>query len=458
MCNKIQGGRTSVPDLSVTTDKSSVTKGKKGSETTTSFQPTGMKEVQRKSELLLAKQEPKLKGRKGRPGLTGADRSLKGKLTTFFNRFKKTTLSNLRPTIELEVDGKKFECDSRILNMKIPHGTKLEDAKKEIQGKINAGAKLYQEVMYGKDEKKGPCKTKDMTDLAWYLQAKCEAKTGEHFRDGAMTLSDPKGRLHKFLDSHDKAYQRESSHLNRFQRQGHSHRGIDARGAKLSKMDDVLPYGLKTMLFGKIPKGPDSGSDENRLYCKLECYGCPSMNKLVMKIKKTPWDKDGPQGNFRRSLADLKQTLGHTFTFLFGNPKLPKAVQKLTEREDWKLTERKERIPEEVIRDYNSLKKKVEENITDNNLKDQLLGILNQNNPTDKCSGIHVMLKNVENAIELRHPLDESTQGSKFLRSSALGSLENDFTNFNIEILKKYNNPRLRFGNEVIFTNEDFPT
>lgn len=462
MTDPIQGGKPVVQNQALSSEPSPTARMNRR-QTHGVLRPTSLTDARARAKSTLPRPRPNLVGRRGRTGLPALFNTLKEKFTAVFSSLHKPTLSKLSPTIQLTVDGKEQVFDSRILALKLAVGTSVKEITGKIQEKIIRGEKIYQQILSGRA--KGPCTTRNMTDLAWYLQAKCEAKSGHRFRDGAMTLPDPlfgkeweenrQGCLLKFLDSHDKAYQRESSHLNRFQQMGHSHRGIDARGTDPSDLDKVLPYGLKTMLYGQIPKS-ESGSGKNRIFVKLEVYGCPSMNKLIMGKKHTPWDNKGPQGNFRRTLADFRQTLGHLTTFLFGNPKLPKGTSKLCAH--------KERVPRDLIKDYQSLKRQIEKEMPGDDLKEKVIALLDQNNPLDKSSGIKVMAANLAQAFQevrkelygvgaLKSPgetnrLDDLAKRLMEFRHQKINCMENG--------KEKYDNVHLRFGNEIVFTEDDF--
>jgi len=337
------------------------------------------------------------------------------------------------PSFNVTLGGQTVRMDSRVLPLKLPRGTDPQTVITGIQAKITSGEQLYAQILSG--AKEPPCTTKDMTDLGWFLQAKCESKLGENFRDGAMTLPDPGGKLQNFLDSHPKAYQRESSHINAFQKMpGGTHRGIDARGSSVANMSDVMPYGLKTMLFGKLSASKENGLPENRLYIKMEVHGCPSFNKAILSARGTPYDTRGPGGNFKRTWADFKDTLGHTFNFLIGNPKLPSGATKLGAC--------KERLPSVVTNGFKSLQKMA----TDGG-HGGLSDILNAGAPTNKSNGIRVMYANAQKALA---KLDD-------LGIARGGTIETALKMF-IDGVR--NNPRLdnidvRFGEEVVFSSQD---
>lgn len=415
-------------------------------------------------------------GRRGHAGPGAFLKSLKENITTFFDRFKKTTLAELSTTINLSVDGNQVECDSRILNLKFPAGTTSEAIRAKLQAKINDGALIYQAVISdNRNIEENPCTTEDMTDLAWYLQLKCEAKSGDHFRDGAMTLPDDNGRLMAFLDSHKKAYQRASTHLKRFQKQGHSQRGIDARGKDRSdKLKDVLPYGLRTMLYGKIPAEGTPLMDSDRIFIKMEIFGCPCLTKLLKKVEGTPFDPNAPKVNFWRTPADFAQFLGHMRTSIAGNPRVVDGKDGSLE-----MVERKERIPQDLVRDYNALKDYINENVTPDDLKNQMLQLLDRNEPFDPCSGIRVMQSNAEAALGIVKQQDRlylkqgitpesllayerperTGRGSALEQTepSQLGEWEDKVLDFLQKIVgnQNYDSPGLRFGNEIILTAED---
>ena len=174
-----------------------------------------------------------------------------------------------------------------------------------------------------------------------------------------------------------------------------------------------------------------------------------------MNMKHTPWDTRGPQGNFRRTLADFRQTLGHLTTCLVGNPKLPRGTQQLTEH--------KERIPGDLTRSFNDLVQRMQNEITDPVLREKVVNILqtgkpdprdenDSNDPLDKCSGVRVILTNARLAHNL---LERDVMTPEYDPSNR--AYAEQISGFIRGINQRWDDAHLRFGNEVVFQGGDFP-
>src|SRR5690606_18187822 len=123
----------------------------------------------------------------------------------------------------------------------------------------------------------------DVTDVMWYLHAMAEYKAGAHWKEGAITIEDPGGRIREFLDKCEgHAYQRPSTHVEGFQSAPNGRpRGIDCYG-QLGP-DQVLPYGRQTILYQQMGTQTDQTPlmPRNMLFLKMEQYGCYSARQQL---------------------------------------------------------------------------------------------------------------------------------------------------------------------------------
>lgn len=308
--------------------------------------------------------------------------------------------------------GEQVSLDTSFLPKRIPKGMSPDQLRQEVQAKINSGHQLVQQLNNGTHGTNGGsrCSVKDMSDIMFFLQAKAESAKGS-FKEGAFTLSDPGQRIRTFLDSCPQAYQRDSSHITAFQAvQGGGHRGIDANGGG-NNFDNVLPHGMKTLLYGTLAQSDGLKMPEDRLYLKIESHGA------WLSRPRGGDDANGPHraGNHH----DVGAFLGHSLSFI------------ATRGQGSAEGTFKERIPNTVKNGYNQLIESMPE---------PAKTTLAQGGPTNTAAGVRVMLDNVQKALAQVTPgSDEHTKLSLFETS----------------IRQNYNHPELRFGNEIIFTAQD---
>lgn len=279
----------------------------------------------------------------------------------------------------------------------------------QVQAKIDSGHRLVSQLTNG-THAGGACTTKDMTDIMFFLQAKAESSKGS-FSEGAFTLSDPGQRIRSFLDSCPGAYQRDSSHITAFQAvQGGGHRGIDANGSG-KNFDELLPHGMKTLLYGSLQQNGALKMPEDRLYLKIESHGA------WLSKPRGGDDAAGPHraGNHH----DVGAFLGHSLSFI------------ATRGQGSAAGTFKERIPNSVKNDFNQLMQSMPE---------PMKTTLGQGDPTSTAAGIRVMLDNVDQALV------QAGNGTQ---------AHTELTQFRDQIQQNYNHPNLRFGNEIIFTAQD---
>lgn len=316
--------------------------------------------------------------------------------------------------VTLPGTGEKVTVDRSMLPRRIPKDMTPGELQQKIQEKVTAGHQLVQQLT-NDAYTGGRCTVKDMTNIMFFLQLKAEAGPARgHFMEGAFTLSDPGQRIRSFLDSCPKSYQRESSHISAFQKMtGGRHRGLDA-GGDGKNFDELLPNGMKTLLYGTIQKNDGLKMPEDRLYLKIESHGA------WLTRPKGGGDAGGPHrtGN----IHDVGAILGHSLSFVSTRGKGSAAGTF------------KERIPDLAKNPFNEIVKNAPEH-----LKKTLL----EGDPTSSSAGIRIMLANLD---QVRGEIDPDTHPECWKAMKT----------FDDNVQRLYPRPELRVGNEIIFTQEDF--
>jgi hypothetical protein len=313
-------------------------------------------------------------------------------------------------------NGTPFSLDTKCLPSTLPKGMSVGTFQTQLQGKIFQGHQLIQDLTNGRVPNR-TCTVEDMTNIMWCLQVQGEMKVGQSFAQGAFSIPDPNGRIQKFLDSCPEAYQRESSHIEDIQRQpGCKHRGIDARGSN-ANLDQLLPHGMQTLLYGKLPK---EGAQllEQRLFMKIEEHGC------FLSKPKGGRDADGPGRPYNRH--DLGAFLGHVGTTI------PSLLRKLSGKGEGEGTF-KERLSPELKNGYKNLMQ---------NMHEDVKGILNFGEPLSTSGGVRVMLDNINSVLDNEH-----------LKASPEQRMQ--LAQFKAEHLSGrhgLDHPERRFGEEIILT------
>lgn len=317
--------------------------------------------------------------------------------------------------------------------------------KQLVQDKINRGHDLVQNLM---DGTRGPvpgATIQEVTDIAWFLHVSAESKTGTQFKSGALTTVDSNQRLRQFMDSSPESYQRISSHIEGFKASdGGQHRGIDV--PKGHGVDSLLPHGRTTILYASMIPNATTSMPDTMLFFKLESHGCRLAGPKAQ-------DRDaGHQDRGIRLGHDIKNFLGHTFSFISG------IKARITG--DHGAESRKERIPGEVKTAYKSLVEAAPPGLRD---------ILTRNNPTGTASGIRVMLANIDEARRIQGEnlgqqdmveidLDNNVETPVYDPQLHQGTDFGQITAFENLIMQNFGTgPDLdyRIGNEVILLPQD---
>lgn len=316
-------------------------------------------------------------------------------------------------------NGTPFSLDTKCLPSTLPKGMSVGAFQTQLQSKIFQGHQLIQDLTNGRVPNR-TCNVEDMTNIMWCLQVQGEMKVGQSFEQGAFSIPDPNGRILQFLDSCPEAYQRESSHIEDIQRHpGCKHRGIDASGSN-AKLDQLLPHGMQTLLYGKLPKD-EAQLPEQRLFMKIEEHGC------FLSKPKGGRDADGPGRAYNR--YDLGAFLGHVGTTI------PSLLRKLSGKGEGEGTF-KERLSPELKNGYQSLMQ---------NMHEEVKGILNFGKPLSTSGGVRVMLDNINTVL-----------GNEYLKVSPEQRMQ--LAQFKAEYLSGHHgvdHPESRFGDEVVFSTRE---
>lgn len=264
--------------------------------------------------------------------------------------------------------GQTLQLKGAALPRRIPENMTMPQLQAALQAKVTAGADLVQQLQLGLHDGAQRCTQEDATNIAHFFQALGQQQKGE-FRSGAFNIEDPGQRIRQFLDTCPVSYQRESSHVGKFQSDaGGRHRGLDCEGSG-SKLGEFLPNNNKTILYGTM-KGHDLPNE--RLFFKMESHGA------FLSRPKGGGDADGPSrsGNWH----DVGALVGHGVSYVLtrGKGSAPGTF--------------KERLPDSVKNEFKAFTKSVGEPA-----KSMLLA----NNPTGKEAGIRVIISNARDVIAL---------------------------------------------------------
>jgi len=301
----------------------------------------------------------------------------------------------------------------------------------KLQAKVDHGEQLVQQLRSNQlPDDRDCCDVKSAADIAWYVQVAGEAKIGSRYVSGATTMSDPGGRIKKFLDGSGEAYPRKSSHMSGkggFQSLENGYqRGLDCQ-SKDGDLDALLPNNRTTILYGRVGKSEKLRMPEERLYFKIEAHGCrlAAPGKLQLRnneaLRDAPRESpvgDGAQAREKRK-GDLKQFLLHSADFATGGS-----------ADSIGAVNRRETVPSDLKNEFKSLTRACSHD---------LRKIMNAGNPLSSSTGIRFMRQNAQIALAQAEHLG-NTQISEKL------------TNFITDLETSYpaDTLHLRIGEEVI--------
>ena len=181
-----------------------------------------------------------------------------------------------------------------------------------LSTRIGNGLRILQDVRAGNGTLH-KATAANVADLTLALHA-IGLSNGDKLPDGSFSVSDPDGRLAKWLDTSEDVYLRKSTHLEAYQKMTvDGHRNI-LRGIDVPEGKKGLLAGMRTVHYGTIPdlKTPDGNGPNRRLFLKCETYGCyhNPLSKADEAAGLTPnmrprQSRDG----------DWSETLHHTFSY-----------------------------------------------------------------------------------------------------------------------------------------------
>jgi len=307
--------------------------------------------------------------------------------------------------------------------------------KQTIEQKITEGRKIFDDIQAGLYDHVPQTNKEDTAKVMWYLQALGSAKAHESsggapgqalFKEGSFMVEDPQGKLAAYLENSN-SYSRSSSHMKDYQSQGREFKpkGVDIRGVS-------TPNERRTLLFQKIPQGPDQ---PKMLFIKMEPHGCRG---LTCRGSGTPRDHETPSSvwqGVKRFFLNAKDLIMHGLGFM--DSILQRAGLMAIDGQN-----NRERIPSEIKTNYQALLKQFPEE--DDNLA---YTTLNSGRPLSDSSGLKVMAQNLERILTL-------------INSNSLadtGGLKEQVQNLLDDIRARRDHLDLRIGNEIILTQNELP-
>jgi hypothetical protein len=151
---------------------------------------------------------------------------------------------------------------------------KQDEIKQTIIAKIKEGKELCDKVNDPNfDPRRARRPTReDLANFMWYVKSLAENKQDEPSAKGAVTLPDPGNKIRKYLSRTKGMYYRVSSHIEEQAKQQtnnpdgtKSARGVDYYDGSVNDPENLLPYGMKTVLMQSV-----DGGNGKRLYLKME--------------------------------------------------------------------------------------------------------------------------------------------------------------------------------------------
>lgn len=323
--------------------------------------------------------------------------------------------------------------------------SKIPDLQGLVQQKIDRGHDLVTGLLDGTRGLDPAATQQDVTDIAWFLHITAEAKNGDPFSSGALTVSDGNQTLRKFLDSCPESYQRASSHIGGFKESaGGQHRGIDVPTGQ--GVDSLLPHGRTTMLYGSMIANDNTPIPDTMLFFKLESHGC-----RLSAPKESVRDADHQDRPVRLG-HDISDFIGHTLSFISG--------MKARSSGEHAADSRKERLPADIKKAFKELVDAAPPGLRD---------VLMKNDPMAKAAGIRVMMANIDEARRLQDDnrdqmgmfnVDLNTGTSTSVYDPAMHTGTNFLvpTAFETMVTDRYGNGpdlKYRIGNEIILLRNE---
>jgi hypothetical protein len=316
-----------------------------------------------------------------------------------------------------------------------------------IEANVRAGVAVYEKIKNGEFDglpsfQNPPAVGEDeICSLMWYLQALAASKAAisvgkgleeaMEFKTGGMLIDDPDGKLKRFLDLAN-SYGRNSNHFTQYQRElGCQPRGVDVFNVE-------MPNEAKSVLYQKLPDDkPRQGA--KLLYIKLEPFGQRGLSAQQTGFSASSIIAGCParQSSFLGILKRFFQNLGHTLSRIFSRDPSRAVIREGVHN--------LEIVPNSVVKNYYDLVSEFEDLIGH---RDEFRPILDDLNSAQGESSPNAVWKIVEAIEKARSTL-------YMLRHKSIQLLHNLYRHPLVALAYFGDHSRLRFGCEVILTQEE---
>jgi hypothetical protein len=302
-----------------------------------------------------------------------------------------------------------------------------------VMGFVQQGQALLTNILNGNGPQ-APSKD-DLNKLMWYFHALGSAKAVQSsgvaegngkYKEGALNIEDPNGRLKAFFDGCN-SYPRASTHMHGYQSQGEQYkpRGVDL-------LNRETPHGRHTFLYQKMP--PQGPNQKNMLFIKMESAGCRragtgGRHRLGGLATSTTHKT-------KRGFSDVREGLHHFGSLL--KSKLPFSIG----------INNKERIPSGMLKSYRNLYN--QPTGMPNQVTSHMKNVLKHGGATHDSGGVKQMLVNIANAKAYLNGLAPQQCGQQ-VKEAMLQRL----TAMETQIRTGRDHLDMRIGNEIIVTSED---
>jgi hypothetical protein len=328
-------------------------------------------------------------------------------------------------------------------------GVKGPDKAAKIQAYVTEGAAIYKQIAGG--EYAGRPDKHEVAKLMWYMQALASSKASASsagtgpalYKDGAMFVEDPQGRLEQFLLSAN-SYSRSSSHMNDYQSLGSRYK---PHGVDLRKVE--TPNERGTILFQRLPTNQEAAAgmrgtgDRRMLFFKMEEHGCRG---ITPRGSGTPREHETPGSvwkGVKRFFLNIKDFCGHATGFL-------KSVSRRSGLSAIDGQNNRERIPSDVKNAFERLRADIINlplrDEADAGIQRALLAALDQGKPLSNSGGIKQMLPNLEAARKV-----EVSGTNREAWAALRGKIDAALAMFKAH----GDHSDARIGNEVILTRDE---
>ncbi|MDR3203165.1 MAG: hypothetical protein LBV23_00245, partial [Deltaproteobacteria bacterium] len=321
---------------------------------------------------------------------------------------------------------------------------------KIIQTLVLSGSKIFNKIQCGGFENLQPNQDPpaigedEISHLMWYLQAVASSKASisagsspsqpKQFLAGGMLIEDPEGRLKKFLDIAN-GYNRSSNHFTGFQTEAENRpRAIDV-------FSSHMPNSAASVLYQKLPDNATK-SGAKMLYIKLEPFSHRGLSTKTTGISQLGLDHGrtrpatGFSGVLKRFFSNFMETLYRLFSYNYERNVIRAG------------TDNFEKVPSNVVSSYKNFVNQLVQRSEGFTQFNSIIAELNRVRVNSNTGGIHLALEALDKALRqtLDLPDDDGNKQRFFDR----------LTNFKNQLLSLVgDHPSLRFGREVILTNDE---